>query len=1204
VHRRSLRISTALGPFIPLAILFCIHVPAVGLPQQTPPEPASPSAARDSVYRFEGGTTSLREVEGERVLEGRERVRITHGNVTITADRGVHYERKRQSHLFSNVQIDQEQLHMQGDEGEYFGFEDRAVLRGRVKMRDRGIHAECDEAIFFRKTEKAWLLGNVVVVDSSTTLETDSLYYDKRLSVSEAFGNVRITDAKEQIRVRGEHGYYFQKEGKGVIDVLPHLVVDPESDEPTKVDSDTLVFFPDKRVAKARGRVKIIKGNTVTQCDSAVVYDNSRTAELYGKPLAKQGRVSMQGDQMAMRYDQHRIRSIRILGQAMIKETPEDSLVVARDSWIQGDSMTLYLRENALDSIRVEGRAESEYYPESATRVEGNYAKGDSMFFLFKDDSLSYVKIVGEASGVYRYIKLNPGETGDSLKAQRDTSLTYVSFAQKAGRVDYAGETIEYYARRRDLILSKNAKVEYQGKTLLGKHITYSANLELLDAQGSPVLIEGADKLYGRQMDYDLETGTGLVEEGTTKFMDGYYNGRTIAKVGNDILKVWNSTYTTCDLRTPHYHITSNRMKVYLDDKVVTGPLVLYIGETPLAVLPFFAQNIRRGRRSGILRPVFEFGITSQKDRFIRNVGYYWATNQYTDFTFIGDFNENRSFRLNVQNRYKLRYSFEGGVNFSFYRDLANYLNQWILTGDHSQTLGEKTSFAAQIHFVSSDQATKDVNYIDQVQDVVDRRIESTASLRKSWSSVGFSASGRRTQILDVSNPATVRVSMELPNVSLSIPSRTLYFGKKSKQGYESVLEKVLGGIRVSPGLSGSRKTEERLYDRTETITTNGSLGVSAPFKLSFVSLSPQFSVSDRYQRVSQDVFRTVIIDTTQIPPDTTIVRPVHLSENQVTMSTGVSANTNLYGTVYTRIGVLRGIRHTLTPSASYSYIPAIQGRPSSSSMSFSLRNAIDLKVARAEEHAGGTEVGEGEDSTMAERGGGGGPAGEEKVNKLSGVFIWTLNTTLGQDSRTREYKWSRISSLANLRVVGTNISLSQTIDPYEWKVLNTSLSSSVGFHGTHPFGRAAEAAAPELNVAAGDTAGAGSGAGRDYGPTKGAKEEEGLPWDLSLAFSYSRSAGFDKSSSTLNLGGSVSITRGWKLEYRTTYNVIDRDLLGDYYAITRDLHCWEMSFSRQKLGDEWEFYFRINIKAHPEIYAEQGSRGLGTGSITSPLGY
>lgn len=1099
------------------------------------------------------------------------------------------------------------------------------MLRGRVKMRDRGVLVDCDEAIFFRLTERAWLFGNVVVVDSSTTLEADTLFYDKRLLVSEAFGNVTFTDADEGIRLTGKHGYYFRNEGKGVIDVLPRLTIDPGSAEPTRVDSDTMVFYPDARVAKAHGRVKIIKGDTVTQCDSAVVFDGRRQAELYGKPLAKQGRVSMQGDRMIMDYDDERISAIRIVGQARITETPRDSLVVGRDSWVRGDSMILYLRENALDSLRVAGDAESDYYPESAGRVEQNYARGDSMFFLFENDSLSYVRIEGQASGAYRYVNLRPGETGDSLRAARDTSLAYVSFSQKAGRVEYAGETIEYYARIRELVLSENAKVDYQGKTLLGKDITYCADLELLDARGSPVLIEGADRLHGARMDYDLGEETGLVREGATKFMEGYYNGQTIAKVGDDVLKVWNSTYTTCDLKVPHYHIASNRMKVYLDDKVVTGPVVLYIGETPLAALPFFAQNIRRGRRSGILRPDFEFGFTNQNDRFIRNVGYYWATNDYTDFTFIGDFNENRSFRFHIDNRYRRRYAFDGSVNFSFYRDLANYLNQWVFTGQHSQPLGEKAAFSARLHFVSSDQAAKAVNDIDQVEDVVDRRIESTASLRKSWNSVGFSASGRRTQILEVTNPATVRVSTELPNVTLSIPSRSLYFGERSKAGYESTFEKVLGAIRVSPGLSGNRRTEERLYDQTETITANASLGASAPFKLRFVSLSPQLSVSDAYKRVSQDVWRTIVVDTTKTPPDTTIIRPIRTSENQVNVSTGVSASTNLYGTFSPTVGALRGIRHTLSPSATYSYTPAIQGRPSRSSVSFTLRNAVDLKVARGggaagqrpeeEQSAGRLEtksggVDESEDGGEAGAEVSGGEAGdedeggeaEEKVTKLSGVLLWSLSTSLAQDSRTREYTWSRISSLVNFRVFGTNISVNQTIDPYEWKVLNTSLTSSLNLRGTHPFGRGTGRAERELNVAASDTL--GQAPRLEPGPAKGLDDDKGLPWDLTASISYSQSAGFDQASSTLNLGGSVEITRGWKLNYRTTYNVIDRDFLGDYYSITRDLHCWEMSFSRQKLGDRWEFYFRIAIKTHPEIYAEEGSRGLGGGSVISPFGY
>ena len=1228
---------------VPLAL----SLPVAGFPQDSPQTAQPPQTApagqaqapRDSVYRFDAGSSSLRETGGEQVLEGRDGVRIVHGDATITAEKGIHYRQSRLSFLLGDVKIDQKDLHMEGKEGEYSAARDIAILRGEVTIRDRGILITCDEATFYRTTERAWAKGNVTVIDSSTTLTADSLYYDKRLDVSEAFGHVVIVDTREGIRLTGGHGFYYRATGKGVIDDVPRLIVDPESDEPATVVADTMTFSPDRRVARAHGRVKITKGNTVTQCDSAVVIDELKRLELYGNPLAKQGNVSMQGEKMLLYYNDERISSIKILGRSMIKEVPKDTLVVGRDSWVKGDSMVLFLRENALDSIRVSGGAESEYYPWSAARVEGNYAKGDSMFFLFENDSLTYVKMVGKAGGVYRYVNLGAGETGDSLRAELDTALAYVAFSGKAERVEYAADTIQYYAKRRDLVLAHNAKVDYKGKTLIGRNITYSADLALLDATGEPLLIEGADKLYGDRMDYDLDVGGGLVREGTTKFMDGYYIGETIAKVGDNVLKVWNSTYTTCDLKVPHYHLTSDRMKVYLDDKVVTGPLVLYLGDTPLIALPFFAQNIRRGRRSGILRPEFEFGITAQRDRFIRNVGYYWATNDYTDFTFIADFNENRSYRFYIDNRYKLRYSFDGGLKFSWYRDLQDNSTQWTLTGEHSQTLGEKSSFSARLHFVSSDDAQKAVNNIDDVQDVVDRRIESTASYRKSWSSVGFSASARRTQILNVQDPRTVKIAAELPNVVLSIPSHTLYFGKKGEKGREGMTEKVLSAIRVSPGLSGSRKTDERLGTWTETIAGTANLGASAPFKVGFVSISPQFSLADRYQRTSLEFWDRLFVDTTQTPPDTMVVggRTV-TTDNNVNMDTGVSANTNFYGTFGPRIGALRGIRHTITPSATYSYTPAIEGRESSWRVSVNLRNAVDLKVAdKPKKPADGEDrssASEKEGSRAAApslgdprsgasalnkpaapgdstaQGNGANTAEEEKTRKLSGIFLWSLGASYALDQSRGEHRWSRVSSLVNLRVLGTNLSLNQSIDPYEWEVLNTSLTSSVSLRGTHPFGRAAKAQERELNVAAMADSLEKSAAVETPAkepaeePEEEPEEEQGLPWDLSLAFSYSNSKGAQNPSSTLNIGGSFTLTKGWKLTYRSNYDVIERDFLGDYFSVTRDLHCWEMSLGRQKLAEEWEFYFKIYIKIHPEIYAEQGSRGLGGGSFSTPFNY
>ena len=101
----------------------------------------------------------------------------------------------------------------------------------------------------------------------------------------------------------------------------------------------------------------------------------------------------------------------------------------------------------------------------------------------------------------------------------------------------------------------------------------------------------------------------------------------------------------------------------------------------------------------------------------------------------------------------------------------------------------------------------------------------------------------------------------------------------------------------------------------------------------------------------------------------------------------------------------------------------------------------------------------------------------------------------------------------------------------------------------------------------------------------------------LSADLSYTKSQNSDPRS-TLRLNGQVDLTNTWKLTYSRDYDVEQRLVIGQNYTITRDLHCWQMSFSSRKLGDEWQFYFRINLKAHQEIYAEQGQRGLTGGAF------
>ncbi len=1136
-------------------------------PEQRPRR--SSSVEEDSVYNLSAGSSSLKDTLGERVLELRDGVEIIHGNVTITGRRGFQYTKRRLTYLIGDVTIDQEDLHMEGDEAEYRRDIDRAILSRNVRIVDRGWEVTCDRVVFHRTKGTVWLLGNVVAFDSATTIAADSIFYDRERLVAEAFDHVVVTNLKEGFTAEGDHGFYFRDTREGLLDRNPHLIVDPRSPEPATITSDTMRFFPDSRRATSYGRVKIIKGSTVTQCDSAAVFDEEKRAELYGEPLAKQENVSMAGTTMALHYSDEEVEAIRISGDAFIHEEQTDTLVIGRDSWIRGDTILLYLEDNRVDSIRVLHHCRSTYYPRAEKRVESNFARGDSMFFRFEMDTLTYVRIHGGADGAYRFLDVAEGETVDSLRAIADTSLQYVSFSEKSERVAYAAERIEYFAQTRDIVLDGDAKVDYQDRTLFGENIVYRSKLQLLDATGSPVLVEGNEKFYGDRMDYDLESKVGLVKDGSTKFMEGYYFGEQVAKVGDNILKVWNSTYTTCDLSEPHYHFASREMKVFLKDKVVSGPIWLYIGDTPIFYLPFLANNIRKGRRSGVLRPEFEFGITKRTGRFIRNFGYYWATNDYTDFTVLGDFNEDASFRFFIKNRYKLRYRLSGGVDFSFYRDLTNFRNEWTITSNHSQTLGEKFTFTSDLRFVSSDAAPRAISRIDQVADVINRRIESNVSLRKSWKSIGLSASAKRVQKLNITDPNAVRVQTTLPSIALSIPSRNLYFGKETKKGEKSFLEILLGGIRYSPGVSARRTTEEREYVSREVLSNSLSLNFSSPRRIGFITVSPSLSMSNDYTRTTEEVKAHAEDETTFVDASRTVT-----DDNDFRWSTGASANTNLFGTFYPEIGPLVGIRHTISPSASYSYRPAVGSRPSSQSLSVALRNSIDLKVRDGEEE-----------------------------RPLNNVLIWSLSSSYNPDAPKRK-RWGTISSLVNLRLFSASISMSQSIEPYDLDVLSTQITSSVSLSGTHRFGSSKEAAERDLNIIASDTTGGTSviiesPEGEPGKPSQ--PRREGLSWNLSLTFSYSKPR-FGEPRSTLGASGGIQLTKNWRISYSTTYDVEDRELLMQNYSIYRDLHCWEMAFSRQKLGEEWQYYFKINVKAHSEIFAESGRRGLGTGGI--PFGY
>ena len=1124
------------------------------------------SASSDStVYRVSAARLRWTLEEGERVVYLEGGVRIDHETTTITSLRGRHYPNRRYIVLYDSVRVVDGAAEMTGDVGEYFGERNTVGLDGHVRFNERGWKVRCDRASYNRRTRIARFTGDLSIADSTRTMYADTVVYNREREIADATGRVVIIDDVEDYSVAGKHIRFDRRGRTAVVDVNPILTFDLNSEEKGTVVSRTMRFDVDRKIGVAEGDVQMVKGQTRATCDSATIYDALGKADLTGKPKAMNGASSMSGKRMLLWYTENEVRRIELPDTGRLTEAPKAGSPWKEDSWIEGDSIAVYLSHEKVDSANILGKARAMYYPleGEANKVSNSYSTGNAMSFVFKNAVLDYIRISGASTGLYKYVNLAPRETIDSLAATVDTTLKFRNFARTSERVQYNADRIEYFAATENVLLRGHSFLKYQNSSLEAKRIDFNSRLNLLEATGNPVLEEDEQRMYGNDMGYDLDTEAGVIVEGSTKYGEGYYQGKDIFKVGTDVLKVYRSTYTTCDLARPHYSFHANKMKVYIDDKIVSGPIFLHIGKIPVFYLPFMVNSLHHARSSGFLKPNFDIGIGSREGRFVQGLGYYWATSDYTDFLLTGDFNERRNVRLHLVNNYSVRYVLNGGARLDFVRDFGSKLNgysktnEWMVESDHSQTFSPSASFTSHLKFVSSDNAQQSINQSQDIERFIDRRVYSTGSYRKSWGGTSLSLSASRDQKLSVKLPTEARVSSTFPSFSLNFPQRTLWFGEKHQRGEQSIWERGLGSVLFTPRISATRTSEESIARKYSTGATGYNMGFSRQARLGFIGINPSVAMGWSYFKVLKyevdEKYDSLYPPSTR-PPD----------RNNVSMSFGTEMGTKVYGTVYPRIGSLVGVRHTITPSVRYGFTPKLTAsQRRSQSVSWSLDNSIDLKLRK----------------------------GEQEV-KSSDVLAWYLSGSYNPELPA-DRAFSDIGSTTRLRLGSLmSFNLNNRYATYRGRIVSTDFSMDLNLRGALRY--PATWAAPERErIAAAQAEPTEQATPRDPSGTEGPRTAGG--WSLAVGYNYGSSGEgiYRTKRSNVRYNASGQLSQGWKLTFSGYYDIDARNFTQQSYSLVRDLHCWQASFTHQRTGSDWRYYFEISIKAHPDIKYERGTRAV-----------
>ena len=790
-----------------------------------------------------------------------------------------------------------------------------------------------------------------------------------------------------------------------------------------------------------------------------------------------------------------------------------------------------------------------------------------------------------------------------------------------------ATDSVIFSMDKRKVYLYKDAKVTYTDMELTADYIEFDmTNNEVFATglpdslgkiAGKPVFKDGDQEMEAERLRYNFKSRKGFIEAVITEQEGGYLHAEKTKKDEKGHIHLKNGKYTTCDAEHPHFYVALTKAKSIPGDKIVSGPAYIVLEDVPIPIgIPFGFFPNTKTNTSGVLIP--QYGEEVNRGFYLRNGGYYLAINDYLDLTVTGDIYTNGTWGMRAGTKYRKRYRFNGNFNARIYKNksgekgLENYSksSDYSIMWSHSQDAkaNPNQTFRASVNLSSR---KFDQNHSRILTNALTNTKQSSISYQKRWpnSPFNFSVSANHSQ-----NSNTGSVDLNLPRMSFTM-SRLYPFRPKKSSGNGGFWEDIQ--LSYTSNLDNRISTNDSLLFTSEVWNDarNGfehSIPLTWNFKPKRIN-SFTFSPNLSYKGVAytKSIFKYRAPNAAGDADSTYVEERKGLYyAHSYYPSVGASLAPKIYGMFQFRPDSrLQVIRHVISPSVSFSYIPdvsnfvpdyyrelkdeegnvietysmfdkAIYGTPtlssSSATMSFRLNNNLEAKVKPKSD-------------TIEEL---------TKV-KIIDNFNFSTSANLKDSIKFRPVSFNASTSILKRKL---NIRLNGSFDPYavdeNFRRINksefsrtgklarlTSASLTTGINlrgGDSKSSRTQEEPDPLENVPQGVRAPDSEYDTFDEDYYYGEYVDFNIPWSLRVDYSLRYSKPRDESSviQTVRLSGDFSLTPKWKIGFNTGYDFKSAKVTTSNLSIYRDLHCWEMRLTAVPFGNYKSFNFQINAKS------------------------
>lgn len=720
-----------------------------------------------------------------------------------------------------------------------------------------------------------------------------------------------------------------------------------------------------------------------------------------------------------------------------------------------------------------------------------------------------------------------------------------------------------------------------------------------------PLFSDGSDEIKASTIRYNFNTEKGFIEE-VAIVQDEMHLYMEIAKRhANEEIHFKQGRFTTCDLEEPHYHFQLSKAVLIPNKRIVSGPMNLWIGGVPTPLgLPFAVIPQAEEKSKGLIFP--QFVPISAYGFGIQDLGYYVPVNDNLQTTFYGTLYSRGSWGLRNVTDYSKRYGYRGSVNLGFQQFKSGFpvntnANKFSLAWIHNKDAKSSPywGFSANVNYISDNNSQNNLDPINP--QYFNNTFNSDINLSRRFPNISILSAGMKLGLRQNSISENVSLTSPIVNVNLTrfYPLKKLVNGTKgwrqlvSRFGVSYNFEGKNQATFADSLISGdSRNLQSVNNEFMNGISQTVAVQTTASLFNDTWKLTPSVNYGNKmnFQQIQYNAIGdSLIVDSLQ---------KFGLTHD---LSLNVQATTVLYS-YYRFIGKKKPLlRHVLTPSFSYRYIPNLN-ETSTEEFVYGTGNSDTLVYSRFERSL--YSVGNTRDQSLLTFGFNNTLELKRKSDKdtvdgfkrtrLIDAFSITGNYDFLKDSnelsnislnlRISPIKWLNFVSTSSFSAYGWDEQTGRTIKDFATKsngklgrFLNTNLTTTITFTSQESRKKIEDT---QNRIEENWTA--------DY--TYFALHPErainfDIPWKFTLSHVYNVSVNQNITTSssdrlnqlqTLMVNGDVSFTKRWKLATTTNFDLESSKITNSRFTLTRDMHCWALAFHYTPIGNNKSFLFSI----------------------------